>query len=371
MTAALNAHLKTYLTSTLDYFKVPGAFLSIVKGTETVFEPVGTTCAGGEGPVNNETLFPALRCSRGYTAAAAALLVDAGQLGWDDPVVSHLPEFVLSDPWVTRNLTLRDLLSQRIELSPPNCTRIGDLKDQTQTVGFREKYAPFPLAFEAVAEIIARVSGQPFADFMQQKLFDPIGFTRTVVSEDWPRDTSDNTTMPHTLDGDTARPIDPPAWNITEADRGIFTCGVDCATWMRLNLRRGFLNRTPIVKWPSMIEIHTPHSIASPDERRGELMAGHGLGWHVTTYTDRRISINEDHALGASAVHILMPKEGLGIAVHLSLACPPAARGIAFRLLDAFLGRSVVDWAPKFKTWGREDQDAADANQETGTNSVL
>jgi CubicO group peptidase (beta-lactamase class C family) len=362
MTADLNNYLRTYLTSTLDYFKVPGAFLSIVKGGETVFEPVGTTRADGEVLVNNETLFPALGCSRGYTAAAVALLIDAGQLGWDDPVVRHLPEFVLSDPWVTDNLTLRDLLSQRLELSPPDCTQVGDLKDQTQIVGFRERYAPFPLAFAVLAEIVTRVSGEPFADFMRQELFDPLGFTRTIVSEDWPGDDADNRVMPHTTDGDTARPIDPPAWNVPAADRGIFTCGVDCATWMRLNLRRGFLNRTPIVKWPSMVEIHAPHSIAEADERRGEVMAGHGLGWRVTTYSDHRISINEDHALGASAVHLLMPKENLGIAVHLNLECPPAARGIAFRLLDAFLGRPVVDWAPKFKTWGQEDQDTADAN---------
>ena len=47
------------------------------------------------------------------TAAAIGILVDEGKLGWDDPVRRHIPEFEVKDPWVSREMTIRDLLTHR------------------------------------------------------------------------------------------------------------------------------------------------------------------------------------------------------------------------------------------------------------------
>jgi hypothetical protein len=117
-----------------------------------------------------------------------------------------------------------------------------------------------------------------------------------------------------------------------------------------------------------MIEMHTPQCVATPDERRGQLLAGYGMGWHISTYSNRRILFQEGHNPDVSAFHLLLPKENFGIAVHLGISYPPAARAISYRLLDAFLGLPATDWAPKFKTWEQEGKDAATAKQQAISN---
>jgi len=365
VTATLNHNLRGYIEATRDYFAAPSVALTVVKGEETVLETFGTTRTGGDIPVTEKTLFTMGAGSRAYTAAATALLVDKGLLGWDDRVQSYLPEFVLPDPWITDHLTLRDLLGQRIALEPLNLgsagqdSSFGELKDTTRIAGFRERYAPLPLAYRAVAEIFARVSEQPFADFLKQRLFDPLGLEHTLSAKTWP-DLAD-LAQPHTSGPNSAAPLDPAGYSPCEGGGGIFTSAADSAIWLRLHLRRGFLERTPIIKWTSMIDILSPQIVAEPDARRGEVIAGYGMGWHIANYADAQILYQEGHEAGTSALNLLLPRENLGIAVRLGLDCPPAVRAITYRLLDAFLNRSPVDWAPRFKAWAEEDRVAAEA----------
>ena len=323
MSASLNHELIAYINATLEYFQVPAAVLTVVKGSETVISPWGTADTTGERPVTERTLFDTSTCTQAFITATAALLVDDGRLAWDDPVQRHLPDFVLPDPWISSQITIRDLLGQRLELtSRGKLTCLENLPDDIAITSFRERYAPLPPAFEAVTEIIARVSGHSFAEFIHDRLFAPLDMENTNI-----------------------------------ANGRVSTCGTDCALWLRLLLRRGFQDRTPLIKWSSMVEMQTPQCVATPDERRGQLMAGYGLGWHVSTYANHRILFEEGHGGGVSAFHLLLSKENLGIAVHLGSSSPPAARAITYRLLDAFLGRPIVDWAPKFKTWEKEDED--------------
>lgn len=365
MTATLNHELRSYIEATRDYFAAPSVALTVVKGEETVLETFGTTRVGGDTPVTNQTLFTLGEGSRAYTAAATALLVDKGLLSWDDRVQSYLPEFVLPDPWITENLTLRDLLGQRVALEPLNFgssgqdTCFGDLEDTTRITGFRERYTPLPIAYRAMAEIIARVSEQSFADFLKQQLLDPLGLEQTFSANTWPE--LADLAQPHSDGPNGAVPLDPAEYSSCEGNGGIFTSAVDSAIWLRVHLRRGFLDRTPIIKWTSMIDILSPQIVAEPETRRGEVLAGYGMGWRIANYADAQILYQEGHEAGTSALNLLLPRENLGIAVRLGLDCPPAVCAITYRLLDAFLNRSPVDWAPKFKAWAEEDRVAAEA----------
>ncbi|HIF11063.1 MAG TPA: class C beta-lactamase-related serine hydrolase [Sneathiellales bacterium] len=271
-------------------------------------------------PVSENTSFQVSTCLNTYVAAAAALLVDDGSLSWDDPVDRHLSDFVLMNSPVCSHVTIRNLLGQRLEFSnAPELTRRKQIGASTHVASFREKYAEFPLAFELVTEIVEQVSGQSLAQFLDQRLFEPLGFANTSFTEG-----------------------------------RLSTSSNDCATWLRLHLRRDFHGRTPLIKWSTMIDMHTSQCVATPDERRGQLLAGYGMGWHISTYANHRILYEEGHGDDTSAFHLLLSKENLGIAVHLGSRCPAAARGIIYRLLNAFLGQPVIDGPPSSKPGSRK-----------------
>lgn len=366
MTATLNPNLRAYIKATLEYFAAPSASIAVVKGDETVLETFETVSTESGTQISNQTLFPAGDCGQAYVAAAAALLVDRGLLGWDDRVHVHLPEFGLPDPWISKNITLRDLLGQRIALEardPNNESKelelnaLGGIEGKVRITGFRERYAPLPLAYTAMTEIIARTSAQPFAEFLLQNLITPLGLERTIITDGHPDGL--DLAQPHITDGDRVVSLDTETLSSGHRHTRIYTSNDDNTVWLRLHLKRGFVDRVPVIKWPSMNEILTPQIVADSDERRGEQMASYCLGWRLASYGGARILYHEGNGHGASAFNLLLPRENLGIAVRLGLDCPAATRAITYRLLDAFLGRSAVDWAPKFKTWAEEDRAAA------------
>ena len=295
MSASLNPALRTYIGATREYFGAPSLSLAVVKGDETVFENLGVVEKEGA-PVSASTLFHVGDCAWAYVAAAAALLVDKGQLGWEDRVTDHLPEFSVSDPWITQNVTVRDLLAQRLEVSPapaPGADWRG-LSSGPQVTGFRERQCACPQTYLAAMEVVSRISGVPFGTFISENLFRPLGLEQTAWVQGWPDDLSD-VARPHSMDAGKLRALD----LSNQVEGGLFTSSTDAAAWMRLNLRRGFLGRKPIVKWSSMAEFHTPQVLAEANGRLDEAVAGYGMGWRISNYAEVRMLAHEGHGPGS------------------------------------------------------------------------
>ncbi|MFO7946162.1 MAG: serine hydrolase domain-containing protein [Armatimonadota bacterium] len=106
--------LQPYIQQAMADWNVPGMAVAVVKDGDTVScDSFGVRTIGGDGPVDCDTIFQIGSVSKCFTAAGVGRLVDAGKMGWDDPVTDHLPDFELSDEWVTREITVRDLLCHR------------------------------------------------------------------------------------------------------------------------------------------------------------------------------------------------------------------------------------------------------------------
>ena len=73
----------------------------------------GVTDISAPRPVDADTNFFTGSTGKAFTAAALAVLVDQGRIGWDDKIIDHMPDFRMYDPWVTREMTVRDLLVHR------------------------------------------------------------------------------------------------------------------------------------------------------------------------------------------------------------------------------------------------------------------
>src|SRR5580765_7622168 len=103
-----------YVNKAMRDWEVPGVAIAVIKDDKIVLaKGYGVRKLGGEAPVDERTLFAIGSSSKAFTSAAIAMLVDEGKIKLDDPVTKYLPGFEMYDPYVTRELKIRDILSHR------------------------------------------------------------------------------------------------------------------------------------------------------------------------------------------------------------------------------------------------------------------
>jgi len=179
-------------------YRPPGIAVGVIEDGEVAYvRTAGETVAGSGDPVTPDTLFKIASNSKAMTAAVLARLVQAGKLRWDDPVVEHLPWFAMHDPWVTRNMTVRDLLVHNSGLpegggdlmlwpEPNHFTRediIRGLRHIPPAYGFRAGYAYDNLLYVVAGEVAAAVGGDSFESLVRAEIFEPLGLHNCRVGE--------------------------------------------------------------------------------------------------------------------------------------------------------------------------------------------
>ena len=177
-------------------FDVPGMAVAVVKdGKILVAKGYGVRKLGDRTPVDEFTLFGIGSNTKAFTAAALATLVDEGKLSWDDPVYQRLPGFVMYDPYVSHEMTIRDLLTHRSGMGLgegdllfwPHTTYhreeiIYKLRFMKPASSFRSHYAYDNLLYMTAGQIIPAVTGTSWDDYIRQRIFIPLGMTHSNLS---------------------------------------------------------------------------------------------------------------------------------------------------------------------------------------------
>src|SRR4051812_16532835 len=183
--------LDAYAAKAVAEWRVPGLAIAVVKDGRIVFaKGYGVREAGKVAPVDTQTLFAIGSTTKAMTAAAIGMLVDEGKLRWDDPVTQHLPTFQLADPYVTREITIRDLLTHRAGLGNGDVLWYGTDADGAEILR-RARFIPSAYSMRAgfiyqnvmygiAGQVVGAVSGMTWAEFLKKRIFEPLGMTRTV-----------------------------------------------------------------------------------------------------------------------------------------------------------------------------------------------
>ena len=197
--------------------EVPGAAIAIVEnGKVTLARGYGVRKLGSPEAVNADTLFQIGSTTKAVTAAALALLVEEGKIRWDDRVIDHLPGFRMYDPWVTREITVRDLLVHRSGLGrgqgdlmfvPSTEISRADLVRRIQflkpATSFRSGFAYDNVLYAVAGQLIEAVSGKTWEDFVEERIFQPVGM-KTSVTNDVDRLSAPDRAFPHGRVGELA-----------------------------------------------------------------------------------------------------------------------------------------------------------------------
>jgi CubicO group peptidase (beta-lactamase class C family) len=190
------AQIDTLAERAMQVFSIPGMSVGVIKDGKIVHaKGYGVRAVGESGGIDTHTLYPIASMSKTFTAGALAVLVDEGKLRWDDKVIDHLPEFRLADAWETREVSIRDILSHRLGLSPgagglmfytsadfSRAELVHNLQYFRQTSPFRAKFVYDNLAFVVAGEVVARIAGESYEDFVDEHVLEPAGMSECTAN---------------------------------------------------------------------------------------------------------------------------------------------------------------------------------------------
>ena len=181
--------IEAYATKTIDDFKITGLAITVVKGDSIIFQH-GYGVRDIRQPdikVDENTLFPFASIGKAFTTASLAMLVDEGKLNWDDPVRNYIPEFEMSDPYITAEFSVRDLVTHRSGLSlgagdllvfPDANPDVEDIitavKYLPPATSFRSEYAYDNLMYIIAGEVLSRIDGRPWSKVIEERVFKPL-----------------------------------------------------------------------------------------------------------------------------------------------------------------------------------------------------
>ena len=372
--ADLDAHVEELRRSA----EIPGIAIAIVENGQTVVaRGYGVRKQGGSEAVDADTIFMTGSTGKAVTTAALATLVDAGKLGWDDKVVDRLPGFQMYDPWVTREMTVRDLLVHRSGLGlgagdlmfVPRSRRtraqmLEGLKHIKPATSFRSGYAYDNILYTVAGALIDAVSGQSFESYVRDHVYKPAGLL-TATSDEPSRLGTANRAYPH---GRTSGPVRGlgPLQQLDETDQlgaastpaGLLAMSAnDLAKWLNIQLAHGktpdggrlFSEASSAAMWdPQMIEPNPP---APPGfEATRPMFKTYALGWEVSDYGGAKIISHSGGVFGFITMVVLIPEKNVGFAITMNAEEGAVRRGLTYELLDHYLGRPHVDWVARYKT---------------------
>ncbi|MBA3481836.1 MAG: serine hydrolase, partial [Pirellulales bacterium] len=349
--------LEKLAEATLKQTGVPGIAIAIVHRDKVVYKQgFGVREAGKPAHIDADTVFQVASMSKPITSTVLAALVGEGQIDWDDRVIDHDPGFRMYDPFVTRELRLRDLLCHRSGLPDHSGDLLEDLgydraeilrrlRYQPPDSGFRSEYSYTNFGFSEAAYATAKASGESWDELAAQKLFVPLGMTSTSTRFADYANAKNRALLHVRVDGKwTAKNTRQP--DAQAPAGGVNTTLNDLIHWMRLQLNEGKVDSRQLIDAAALAETHTPQIVTSFTPEQGRVGA-YGLGWHIGVERGGRVFWRHSGAfsLGMRTEVAVLPSEELAITVLSNAGPTGVSEGLTESFFDlALYGKPQRDW---------------------------
>jgi CubicO group peptidase (beta-lactamase class C family) len=378
--------LDSYVAHSMRTFGVPGISIAIVKDGKVVLQKgYGVRKVGDPAPVDANTLFAIGSTTKAFTVAALATLVDAGKLSWDDPVYERLKGFEMYDPYVSKEMRIRDLLCHRgglgvgegdLMLWPHNSYTRDDIVYRLRYLkpvsSFRSRFAYNNLMFVAAGQVVAEASGRSWDDYVREQIFLPLGMKDTNTKTDAHPERG-NYAFPHQKAGDKVEVAPFINLDSTGSAGAINSSAADMAKWLLVQLGHGKIPGTDrrLFSEAASTEMWTQQSIFPASESGLDGLKslqpnfyGYGMGWFLRDYKGRRLVGHPGGVGGFVARVMLVPEENLGVVILTNAGEVYAYESILYHILDAYLGGRTEDYVASFKALeDKQHKDADDTMQ--------
>jgi CubicO group peptidase (beta-lactamase class C family) len=351
--------LNAYVVKSMKEHKVPGLAIGVVHKGEIVFQQgYGKEKLGEDNRVNTSSMFGIASLSKAFTTMAVGMLVDEGKLNWNDKVVTHLPDWRLYNDTVTQMMTIEDLLSHRCGLKTfdgdllwygTNYSReeiITRIRHLPPSYNFRDGFGYQNIMYITAGEVIEKVSGMTWDQFIDQRIFKPLGMNKTNTSITKYKDIQ-NVAYPH------LKAIPQPLLNYDNsgATAAINSNVVDMQKWIQFLLANGIWEGDTLIDRSTLRKIwsvHNPLPVGSWDEKNGTHFKGYGLGWFLMDYDGVKVIHHGGGLPGYITKLALVPEEDLGIIV-MTNDMSSVSTALMYKIVDLFTEKPEQrDWSGEF-----------------------
>lgn len=381
------ADLDSYVARVMKEFAVPGLSVAIVKdGKVVVARGYGVRELGKPAKVDAETRFGIASNTKVFTATALALLVEEGKLEWDAPVIRYLPDFAMYDPYVTREMTVRDLLVHRSGLGlgagdlmwwPSSDYSRDDIVQRLRYIkpatSFRSAYAYDNVLYSVAGKVIQKVSGQTWEDFVSSRILAKVGMTGSNVRASMAT-RGDNDAVPHAEVEGTVRPITPFANDNVDPAGGINSSAADMARWLIVQLDSGRVADGSRLFSPrstrQLTSMVTPIPIGDPPPELAALRPnfnGYALGLGVRDYRGRKILTHTGGLPGYVSQVTMVPELRFGVVVLTNQESGAAFQSISYHVLDHYMGAPATDYVAIFSRLAKQGAASVDSVTRSAT----
>lgn len=348
----------------LKDWKAPGLSLAIVKDGKIIY-------ANGYGYKNVEknekmtadTLLAIGSCTKAFTTAVIAKLVEEGKLDWDRPVNDYWPAFRIVNPETTRLVTLRDMVTHRTglprhdllwfagELSRAEI--LGRLPHLSPAAPIRQKWIYNNLMYVTAGAIAELASGKPWESLVRETIFNRLGMNRSNFHINELKNDADHATGYHksgvSKDGFDVKPYREiagmaPAGSINSSVR-------EMAAWMNFQLGHGpkTADGKPILKETTIRELQSPQMVITggltPADRTDVHAMGYAMGWGVESYRGHR-HVEHGGAIDGFVAQVeLFPDDDLGVVALVNQSGSPVPGLICPTIADMILKLEPMDWS--------------------------
>lgn len=354
-----------YVENARKQWGAVGLAVAVVKDGQVIFEKgYGVKELNTTDAVDTHTLFAIGSTTKAITATCMGILVDRGKVNWDDHVIDYLPEFQLYDPFVTRELTIRDLFLHNSGVGNTDflwswMTIDGDevlrrMRWVEPTYSFRAGFIYQNIFYLAAGKVIEKISGKTWYDFMNDEIFKPLQMTETVPRLQDIK--SPNKTKPHmTVNGKMAVIEDLSADNIGSAG-SVWSSISDIAKWTQCMLDSGKYKGGRLVEpktWIEMTKVQTivPSSEFYPTAQLTKPnWTTYGMGWFQHDYKGRKVNFHTGSLPGSIAIHGQIPEENVAVYVFGNTDHVEVRHAIMYKAFDAFALGGSRDWSAEFLT---------------------
>jgi CubicO group peptidase (beta-lactamase class C family) len=351
-----------YVAKAVRDWQAPGLAIAVVKDGKIVFaKGYGVREVGKPAAFDTSTMSAIASTTKAMTAASIGMLVDEGKLKWDDPVTKYLPSFQLYDPYVTRELTVRDLLTHRSGLgntdylwalsdlsAPEMMAKLKLIKPEYST---RSSFVYQNVMYIMAGQVVEAASGMPWSKFVQTRIFDPLGMHNTYPLHSLVPANA-NAARPHWRFGkDTIVAIRPDDSKAIGPAGDVWSSVSDMSKWMLFLLDSARVNGKRLLKPATFAELFTPQVMVPPDEfyPTMELTRPHwmtyGLGWFQHDYQGRMLDFHTGSLSGMVAIIGLVPDEKFGVYVLSNRDHVEVRHALMYKAIDLYLGNPSRDWS--------------------------
>jgi CubicO group peptidase (beta-lactamase class C family) len=363
---------------------IPGMAVAIVENGKVVeARGFGVRELGGSAPVDGATLFFNGSTTKAFTSAALAQLVDQGRIKWDDRVIDHLPGFQMHDPWITREMTVRDLLVHRSGLglgqgdllfvpasSRTRAETVERLRYMKPATSFRGGYAYDNILYLVAGQLIEAVTGKSWEDYVDDQLLRPAGMVNSTTHLARRLATANRAGTHARLAGPVRgmgalSRLDDSAQlgeNSAPAGSTMAVSAQDMARWLQIQLAEGKLpeGEGRLFSASSSREMWTPvvvlpnRPLPPPLDGENAMFQTYALAWDVRDYKGAKIVSHGGAVFGSQAVVVMIPEKKVGFAMMINSEDGEILKGLTNELLDHYLQKPSQDWTADYSAFKKK-----------------